>query len=69
MKTPEIQSKSARNLRAALMAGCAIALGATPAFAQDNEASEETETRGNVIIVTATKRDSTIQDIPFSINA
>lgn len=55
-------------LRAALMAGCALSLGATPAVAQDTE-EEEAQARGNVIVVTATKRDSTIQDIPFSISA
>jgi len=54
-------------LRAILLAGCATGLVASPAMAQD-AGSEEAET-GNVIIVTATKRDSTIQDVPFSINA
>jgi iron complex outermembrane recepter protein len=49
--------------RAALAAGFAIL--SVPAFAQDAE--EEAE--GNEIIVTATKRGSTLQDVPFSINA
>ncbi len=56
-------------LRAALLSGCALALGATPALAQDAEETGDAEARGNVIVVTATKRDSTIQDTPFSISA
>ncbi len=41
---------------------------ATPhAFAQ--EASEDAEARQKTVIVTATKRAETIQDVPFSINA
>ncbi|MHA7820413.1 MAG: TonB-dependent receptor [Erythrobacter sp.] len=58
-----------RSLRAVLMTGCALTLGATPALAQDAETEEPEQARGNVIVVTATKRDSTIQDIPFSISA
>lgn len=54
-------------LRAALLAGCATALVASPAAAQDIKTDQAEG--GNVIIVTATKRDSTIQDVPFSINA
>ena len=38
----------------------------SPAIAQDAEAAEST---GNDIVVTATKRNETIQDVPFSINA
>src|SRR3546814_1935386 len=55
----------ASKFRTAMLAGCAIGLVATPAIAQDGGEEED----GNVIIVTATKRDSTIQDVPFSINA
>ncbi|BDI59657.1 TonB-dependent receptor [Qipengyuania nanhaisediminis] len=69
MTTPQIKSSGARSLRGILLAGCAIALGAAPAWAQDSEEENTEEARGNVIVVTATKRDSTIQDIPFSINA
>lgn len=60
--------KDLKAVRAALLAGCALGVVSTPAFAQD-QASASNETGGNVIIVTATKRDSTIQDVPFSINA
>ena len=51
---------------AALLAGISMLSFATPAVAQDAGAEETT---GNDIVVTATKRNETIQDVPFSINA
>ena len=54
-------------VRTTLLAGLStLALAITT-----NAAAQETptETYGNDIIVTATKRDTSIQDIPFSINA
>ena len=51
---------------AALLAGISILAIASPATAQDAAAAETT---GNDIVVTATKRNETIQDVPFSINA
>ena len=58
-------SYSAR-LSAVLLAGISILAIASPAIAQETAAAETT---GNDIVVTATKRNETIQDVPFSINA
>lgn len=56
-------------LRGVLLAGVTTVLGIGPAFAQDAASDQADEAQGNVIIVTATKRDTTLQDVPFSINA
>ncbi|MFN7158761.1 MAG: TonB-dependent receptor, partial [Erythrobacter cryptus] len=56
--------------RGLLLAGGAAVLCAAPVAAQDAAETRATDTsEGNVIIVTATKRDTRIQDVPFSINA
>ena len=55
------------NARASMLAGLSwLALATTPAAAQDAPADSYD---GNEIIVTATKRDASLQDVPFSINA
>ena len=55
----------ATQTRIRLLAGIATMALATPAFAQDAPADEN----GNDIVVTGSKRDQTIQEVPFSINA
>lgn len=62
MRKLSIQSRS---FRCHLLAGIAALAVATPAFAQD--AAEEES--GNSIVVTASKREQALQDVPFSINA
>ncbi len=69
MRSPKLLSLP--KCRAALLVGCALTFGTAPAFAQDTDQDENADSpaSGNVIVVTATKRDTTIQDVPFSINA
>lgn len=55
------------NARASLLAGLScLALASAPAAAQETPSDSYD---GNEIIVTATKRDASLQDVPFSINA
>ena len=55
-----------RHLHVGLSAIALVAF-ASPALAQNADADEDGD--GNDIVVTATLRDSSLQDVPFSINA
>ncbi len=65
----KVASASRYLCRSLLLAGTASMIWASPALAQDAATQNDETVTGNVIIVTATKRDTTIQDVPFSINA
>ncbi|WP_243457232.1 TonB-dependent receptor [Parasphingorhabdus cellanae] len=56
-----------KSVKFASLSVLAFAMASQPALAQDSE--EAAEADDNIIIVTATKRDANLQDIPFSINA
>lgn len=61
-KTAAVRSALRLGASASLLA---LLCGGVPAFAQTAEETAESD----IIIVTATKRDANLQDIPFSINA
>jgi iron complex outermembrane recepter protein len=66
MKSPHLHHKSVRFARLALGVSLVAMLAqGQAALAQDTDDVDDE----NVIIVTATKRDANLQDIPFSINA
>ena len=56
---------------ALLVSGAWIALAVAPASAQDTaaRASDETASDSGEIIVTAQRREQSVQDIPFTVNA
>jgi iron complex outermembrane recepter protein len=69
MITRQNTRKSVRFVRFALgVSLLAMTAQGSTAWAQDS-AEEESDVEGNGIIVTATKRSESIQDVPFSINA
>ncbi|MBJ7501634.1 MAG: TonB-dependent receptor plug domain-containing protein, partial [Sphingopyxis sp.] len=55
--------------RSHMLGGLSLLALATAAPARAQEAPADESYDGNAIIVTATKRDASLQDVPFSINA
>ncbi len=55
--------------RTVLLASVFAGVIAAPALAQTTAATEDEERREDVVIVTATKRESSLQEVPFSIGA
>ena len=60
-----------RNWRTGLFAGSAwLAISAAPAMAQETQAgADDAEAKEGVIVVTAQRREQSIQEIPFTVNA
>ncbi|MEP2987863.1 MAG: TonB-dependent receptor [Parasphingorhabdus sp.] len=57
-------------LSSSMIFGLALAgLAGTPAFAQDTDSADESQSGGNVIVVTAQRREQSIQDVPIAISA
>jgi len=57
------------SLKMQILAGTALALTMSAGMVGTAAAQDDTEARQKTVIVTATKRAATIQDVPFSINA
>lgn len=58
-----------RRYRAILLAGVTLAASSLPAYAQDSSATGEGATSEDTIIVTARRKDESLQDVPQTVNA